>query len=265
MTCIALAWTSPEIVVIDLDRDRYRAAIIRDAKSRRDLELFTEAEDPRDVVALVDGVSVLARVADVPGVKAFIVFDTVSSLRGITGAHLLDQEPGRDDCAIRRIHMDDIHRMIAQDSTPFSVPKGVLTVSAELASKITLRELFTKIQRKGGAVVTDEFLARTCDRLVGRISKTTWVGKVRKPALAAGLDTQILAELERFVEDSSTSEGLWRGFFDLVERNEPMEEVEKRYDVRRDDLEYLVSVLGSEPAGEDAYASSPKKTKKRKA
>lgn len=264
MTCIALAWTSPEIVIIDMDRDKYRPVIARAAASRRDLELFIEANDPRQVIVLVDGVSILARLADVPGVKAFIVFDTVSTLRTVQGAILLDQDPSTDEMAIKKVTMEELMAKVEGPDVPFTVPKEALRVSADLASKITLRELMTKVQRKGGATIGEEFIVRTCDRIVGRVTKATWVSKVRKPALAAGLDTQVLAELERFVEDSSVSEGLWRGFFDLVERNEPMEEVEKKYDVRRADLEYLTAVLGADAVGEEAYTSSPKKTKKRK-
>lgn len=261
--CLALAWTGPEIVIIDIDREKYRPYIARGAGARRDLEMAIAAQDPREVVVLVDGVPTLARVSDVEGVKAFIVFDSVTSLRGVVGASMLDQDPARDDYAMKRLSMADLHVAIAGPDAPFTVPSDVLKVSENLAAKITLRELMAKVKRKAGAVVTDEFIAKTCERIAGRIHKTTWVARVRKPALAAGMDTQALAELERFIEDSSVSEGLWKGFYELVENKDSVEDIEKRYDVRRVDLEYLTEILGGEAVGSKAYVSSPAVRKRR--
>lgn len=262
MTCIGFAWSSPEIVLIDIDRNVYRTFQVREANSRRDLDLFMEAQDPREVVVVVNGVAALARVADVKA--KFVVCDTIDALRTIKGAVIIDHEPGGDDCAMRRISLDDLRAALAGPMIPFTVPSDVVQVSTTLASKITMRELMDKVVRKGAGAITDDFVVRTCERIVGRITKANWVARVRKPALAAGLDTQILAELERFVEDGSVSDGLWRGFYDLVEIRDPMDVVLKKYDVRQSDLEFLVDLLGNEAIGPEAYAANPTKTKKRK-
>lgn len=263
MTCIALAWTSPEILAIDLDRDKYLPVVVRNADGRKNLELATANVDGKGVVALVDGVHNLARVADVPA-KAFIVFDTVPQLRLVTGSVLLDQDPTTNEYAKKRISIDELHGIIEANPIPFTVPVEALKVSSTLAGKILLSELFEKFQRKAGAAATDDFLVKTCARIVGRLHKSTWTNRVRKPALAAGVDVQLLAEMERFIEDSSVSEGLWKGFYDIVENGADIAEVEKRYDVRAKDLAFLLSVLGSTPAGPDGYVTSPEKTKKRR-
>lgn len=264
MTCIALAWTSPEIVLIDLDRSKYLPVLVRDAGDRKSLELAVVGAKDKAVVALVDNISNLARVADVPA-KAFVVFDTVVQLRQVHGSIMLDQDPSTNDYAMKRIRIDDVHAVIDGPQQPFTVPAEALKTSAALAGKILLSELMEKIHRKAGAeIVNSEFITKTCARIAGRIAKATWVARVRKPALAAGIDSQLLAELERFIEDSSVSEGLWKGFYDIVENSVPMDEVEKRYDVRAADLTFLLSVLGSTPAGADGYVTSPDKTKKRR-
>lgn len=262
MACIALAWTSPEIVIIDIDRDKYRPFIARDQKCRKELELFLQSEDDRPVVVLVEGVHTLARVSDLKA-KSFILFDTITAIRGVHGAVCLDQGP-TDDPDPRRFTIHQLHDAIETVVEDFTVSKDAVRVSATLASKITLREICDKIKRKGGSSVAEDFVSRTCDRIVGRITKAGWVSRVRKPALAAGMDTQLIAEMERFVEDSSVSEGLWRGFYDLVELNVPVQDVESRYDVRGADLHYLTEILGSQPIGAESYASNPVKTKRRK-
>ncbi len=262
--CIALAWASPELVILDIDRVKYRPVIVRDASSRKELELALAAQDSRGLVAIVDGVGALARIADLP-LAGFIVHDTLMALGQVQGAVLLDQEPGRTDPAIKRIRIEDIHAVLEQPSVGFSVPHTLVKVSAELAKKITLRELMAKILKKSGPeIVNQDFILKTCERIVGRSHKSTWVAKVRKPAQAAGIDVQVLAELERFIEDSSVSEGLWKGFYALVEQTKDVAEVEKAHDVRTDDLYYLREVLGGDPIGAEGYVTSPSKTKHRK-
>lgn len=264
--CIALAWASPEIVILDIDRSKYRPIVVRDANSRKEIELALAAQDPRGLVPIVDSVGTFARIADLP-VAGFIVTDTLLALGQVQGAMILDQEPGRTDPAIKRVRIEDIHAVLdgTVPSQPFSVPHTLVKVSTELAKKITLRELMAKVLKKSGEeIVTPEFVLKTCERIAGRIHKSTWVARVRKPAQAAGIDVQVLGELERFIEDSSVSEGLWKGFYALVESNKDIAEVEKAHDVRADDLYYLREILGSDPLGPDGYVTSPTKTKKRK-
>ncbi len=263
--CIALAWAGPELTILDIDRTKYRPVIVRDASSRKELELALAAQDPRGLVAVIDGVGAFSRIADLP-IAGFIVHDTLAALAQVQGVQILDQEPGRTDPAMRRIRIDEVHAILdgSVPSAPFTVPHSLVKVSAELAKKITLRELVAKVQKKGAEIVTEEFVLKTCERIAGRVHKSTWVARVRKPALAAGLDVQVLGELERFIEDSSVSEGLWKGFYALVESAKDIVEIEKLYDVRADDLYYLREVLGSTPVGSDGYVTSPTKTKKRK-
>ncbi len=262
MTCIGLSWTSPEIVLIDISREKYRTFVAKESQSRHELELFLAAEDSRDAVVLVQGISTLARLADLS--VHFVCFDTPTLLRSIQGIVAMDQDPTKDDCAMIRITMADLEKVLDGPFQAFTVPKDIIQISAALASKITLKELITKTARKGGDAVTQEYIQKTCERIVGRISKATWLARVRTPALKAGLDSQVHAELERFVDDSSVSDGLWRGFYDLVELQEPLDSVLKKYDVRASDLEYLTDILGSDAVGPENYVTSPLQTKKRR-
>jgi hypothetical protein len=111
---------------------------------------------------------------------------------------------------------------------------------------------------------SSEFSTWACKYVTKLINKKTWVASARKPALALGIPIKTLAELEKSIETSKTSDEIWRAFYDFSANGISIEEAINKYAVAKDDMEFIVNKLQAEPGQNLELLEVPGLSKRKK-
>lgn len=240
---VGLAFTSPSIAVMVINRSMFRVHLYHN--SPEDLHSFLQEADDRLPVVLVDGISALKRLSSVDGVHSFLVTDDPLALSQIEGVVLLDAEsdPMFSGHKKKNITPEELNSALLSSPPSFRLPASDSALD-DLGDDISFREVLSTVSYD--KELGDEFLKNVCSYLVGIIHRKSWVSRVQKPALAMGVPVERLAELEKFIETTHSSEMLWRAFFSHVEASVPLQDAANQFGARIDDLEFIVSVLGTE-------------------
>lgn len=242
-TLVGLAFTSPAIAVMVIDRSRFRVHFYQNKPS--ELHSFLQEADERLPVVLVDSVQDLRRIVDVEGVHAFLLSEDPRVLSEITGITLLDAEPDPKYSGFRKIMIrpEVLNAALFKTGTFSFTPESSEAMSA-LREDVTLRELIQTVVADKEPPDSD-FVANVCFYTVGLLQKRSWISRVQKPALAHGISVERMAELEKFVESAPSAEMLWRAYYDHVEKGVPIKDVVSQFEADEKDLEFVISHIGA--------------------
>lgn len=251
---VGLAFTSPAIAVMVIDRVRFRIHLYQNKPS--ELHAFLQEADDRLPVVLVDSAQDLIRISDVEGIHSFLLSEDPRVISEIGGATLLDAEPDPKYAGFRKvlIRPDDLNAALAKSGS-FSFTEAAVNAMSSLRDDVLLSELVQ-------TVVTDKLLAdedlisNICLYAVGVLQKRSWVSRVQKPALAAGVSVERMAELEKFIETAPSAEMLWRAYFEHAEGGVPIKNAVSQFDASEKDLEFLISHIGAKKGLK--YARDPR-------
>lgn len=240
---VGLAFTSPAIAVMVIDRSRFRVHFYQNRPS--ELHAFLQEADERLPVVLVDSASDLMRIADVEGIHSFLLSEDPRVLSEINGVTLLDAEPDPKYSGFRKVMIrpETLNAALIKKSS-FSFTQESLDAMASLRDDVTLREMIQTVVADK-TLADEDFLSNVCLYAVGVLQKRSWVSRVQKPALAAGISVERMAELEKFIETAPSAEMLWRAYFEHAEGGVPLKDAVAQFEADEKDLEFLVSHLGA--------------------
>ena len=240
---VGLAFTSPAIAVMVIDRTKFRVHFYQNKPS--ELHSFLQEQDERLPVVLLDSVLDLQRIHQVEGIHSFLLSDDPRVIAEIPGANLLDATPDDKFSGFKKIMItaDDINSALLA-STAFTLPEDPASPLASLRDEISFCELLQSVvaDRK----MDPEFIPSVCSYLAGTLPKRSWVSKVQKPGLAIGIPIERMAELEKYIETAPSAEMLWRSYFDHVESGISLESVVSQFESNLKDLEFIISHVGAE-------------------
>lgn len=238
-TLVGLAFTTPAIAVMVIDRTLFRIHVWQNRPS--ELHAFLQEQDDRLPIVLVDSLTDLTRISSVEGVHAFLLSEDPRTLFEIDGALVLDAVPDKYS-GYKKVMIDSetLNSALLKRGS-FTVGSASLA-SVALRSDITLRELVHSVA--SSASLDDDFVSNVCLYVVGLLQRRSWVSRVQKPALAAGVQVERLAELEKFIESSPPAEMLWRAYFDHAEAGVPLADVVSAFDAEAKDLDFIIANIG---------------------
>lgn len=244
---IGLAFTSPQIVVLLSDREKFRVHLYQ--RRPNELHAFTEAEDDRLPVVLLTSVRDLYRVHEIEGVHAFVLFDDPEVLHQIEGCRVLDcSGDSTVGYSPQTMTAAEFNSLLAE-SAPFNVNPQAHLVLKELAQEIQFRKLLNSYG------FSDDFKVLACLHLIGAITQKSWVSRGQKVALTDGVPANKIAEIENFV--NGCGEGLWRAWYEVNEEGVPPEAAAAQMDANLEDLQYIISVIGKRTG--IRYSRNPRK------
>lgn len=238
---VGLAFTSPQIAIMVLDRDRFRVHYYQNRPN--ELHAFLQERDKRRPVVLVKSVRDLNRVKDVDGIHAMMLFDDPETMAKIEGISILDAETDEEYAGYKKrvASAAQINAALLKKGS-FRLDPKALEALGSLSNDISFQELVKSVI--GKKEVPDEFLENVCLYLAGALQKKSWVARVQKPGLSAGISVERMAELEKFIEQSPTGEMLWRAFYEVNEDDVPLHDAAEQFEANEDDLKFLVDTLG---------------------
>jgi len=240
-TLVGIAYTAPEIAVMSLDRELFRAFVYEGRPG--ELHAFLQSTDDRHSVVLLRSISELVRVQNVAGVGAFLLFDEPSVMAEIEGINLIDSEKDGIVFAKRQISVAELNAALLQPGE-FTVPEDLRSSVQRLSQSISLVQLLDGIEPYEKDLPT-EWYTTVCSYLAGQLQKRSWVARGQKPALSASVPVEKIAEIEKFIQDAPSGEMLWRAYYDHVENDVPVDDVCAQYECPAADLAYMVKRLGS--------------------
>ncbi len=240
---VGLAFTSPPIAVMVIDRTRFRVHFYQNKPS--ELHAFLQEADERLPVVLVDSAADLMRISDVEGVHSFILSEDPRVLSEINGVNLLDAEPDPKYAGFRKVMIrpETLNAALLKRGS-FSFTPQALEAMASLRDDVTLRELVQTVVADRD-LSDEDFVSNICLYAVGALQKRSWVSRVQKPALNAGISVERMAELEKFIETSPSAEMLWRAYFEHAEGGVPLKDAAAQFEADEQDLGFLVSHIGA--------------------
>lgn len=242
-TLVGLAFTSPAIAVMVIDRSVFRVHFYQNKPA--ELHAFLQDTDTRLPVVLLDSVNDLRRVADVEGVHAFLLSEDPRVLSEITGTLLLDAIPDPKYAGFRKVMIrPEVLNAALKRTGSFTLTEEAATALSSLREDITLRELVKSVL-SDNTVPEEEFLQNVCLYAVGALQRRSWVSRVQKPVLAAGVSIDRMAELEKFIETAPSAEMLWRAYYAHAEGGVPIKDAVTQFEANAKDLAFLVSNLGA--------------------
>lgn len=240
---VGLAFTSPAVAVMVIDRLKFRVHFYQQKPD--DLYAFVQDEDERLPVVLLSDVNDFYRVSQVEGVHTFLLSEDPRVLDEIPGCNLLDAKSDPKYPGYQKVMItpEDLNSALLSDA-PFEVPEEILSSLSELGDDISFRELLQATI--GDLDLGEDFIPNVCKYLVGQLQRRSWESRVQKHSLALGLSVERMAELERFLDTASNVEMLWRSYYAHVEDEVPLQDVVSQFQSNRKDLDFLISVLGTE-------------------
>lgn len=258
MNLLGLAYTVPSVAVLAINRDACRVYLYEPG-ALNSLKLFLQQEDRRTSVVLVRTLNELRSILQSGlDVGTVILFETFKVMSLIEGIYILDSKDGERVF----VRPGDLHISIQGDSRPVSIDKA-WHVARNLENEINFRDLVRVV------TTVKDFDKIVCQYLVGLINKKAWVDLARKPALAAGVTIEALAELERYVDTSKGADLLWRSFHMFTAQNLPLATIVDVHSVDKYDFEYICEILAVEQGQKLDFAAPPpvdsKKAKRKKA
>lgn len=238
---VGLAFTSPQIALMVCDRDRFRVHFYQNRPN--ELHAFIQEKDERLTVVLVKSVHDLNRVKDVDGIHALLLFDDPEVMSQIDGISILDAEADTKYAGYKKkvASSSSLNTALLKRGS-FSLGAKAVSSIRVLSSDITFREMIQTVL--SDKKLPDEFLANVCLYLVGALQKRSWVSRVQKTGLSAGISVEKMAELEKFIEQAPAGEMLWRAFYDLNEDGVSVADVVSQFEANEDDLKFVVAALG---------------------
>jgi len=266
---IGLAFTSPGLAVCVIDREKYRVCY-HDQSTAADFRLFLQQKDDRKPVVFVTSARVLAEIQPIGEgvVESYVLFSDPAILTEIKGIHLPDIT-GEAAGGWTRVTItpDQFNAMLdKEDSGTFEVTEKALTASGDLMKGITFKELVEAVEASYKELGKDstDLVLQACRYVTKLISKKTWVSSARKPALNAGINVKVLAELEKSIETDKAAEELWRAFYDLATNGTDLQKILTNYTVTKDDIDLLVSKLNPGQGQTFEFTIVPGVAKKKK-
>jgi hypothetical protein len=267
---IGLAFTSPGVAVITVDREKYRV-FYHDRSTASDFRIFLQQKDGRKPVVFLKSVRDLPELQKMGEgeVESFVLFEDPSVLCQIEGTKLPDVT---GDATIgwtkRIVTPEEFNSLLSNDEKEtFTVTEKALAVNGELTKGITFKELIQAVTASYKELQTDskDFVIAACKYITKQINKKAWVSSARKPALAVGVNVKVLAELEKAIETDKASEELWRAFYGFVVNSEDRAKIITSYAINQDDFEFIVANLNAVPGQQLEFTAVPGTTKKKRA
>lgn len=267
---IGLAFTSPGVAFIAIDRSKYRV-YYHEQSSLTDFRLFLSNKDDRKPVVFVNSVRDLVDLDKVTEdkVENFVLFEDPKVLFNIEGAILPDfrKDPVLDWVKIT-ITQDYFNKLLEapSENCSFNVTDKALVSSNLNTAPITFFELVQAVEAcyadKG--VDSSTFTTAACKYVTKLISKKAWVSLGRKPALAAGIPIKAIAEVEKSIETSKLADEIWRAFYEYTTSNVSLSELSVKYVVTLQDLDFIVKTLKAEPGVALEFTAAPGVSKRKK-
>jgi len=248
---VGLAFTTPAIAVMVIDRARFRVHFYQNKPA--ELHAFLQEADERLPIVLVDSAQDLRRIADVEGIHAFLLSEDPRVLSEIQGATLLDAKPDKYSGFQKVLIRPEILNAALLKKGSFSFTQEAVDAMSALRDDVTLRELVQTVSDK---TLEEDFVSNICLYAVGLLQKRSWISRVQKPALAAGISVERMAELEKFVETAPSAEMLWRAYYDHAEAGVPLKDAVAAFEADEKDLEFVISHIGAKKGLK--YARDPR-------
>lgn len=238
---VGLAFTSPQIAIMVCDRARFRVHFYQNRPN--ELHAFLQEQDARLPVVIVKSVHDLNRVKDVEGIHAMMLFDDPETMAKIEGIKILDAETDDEYAGYKKkvASSDKLNAALLKKGS-FRLDAKAVSALRSLSKDITFRELVKTVI--GKRKVPDNFLEYVCLYLAGTLQKKSWVARVQKPGLSAGISIEKMAELEKFIEQAPAGEMLWRAFYEVNEDGVSAHDAAEQLEANEEDLKFLVKVLG---------------------
>lgn len=249
---VGLAFTTPAIAVMVIDRAQFRVHFYQNKPA--ELHAFLQEADDRLPVVLVDSAAALQRIAKVEGVHSFLLSDDPRVISEIQGAVLLDAKVDKYSGFQKVMITPETLNAALAKSGSFSFTQSVLDAMSSLREDVSLRELV--VQTAADKRLEEDFVSNVCLYAVGLLQKRSWVSRVQKPALNAGVSVERLAELEKFIETAPSAEMLWRAYYDHAECGVPLADAVAAFEADEKDMEYVISHVGAKKGLK--YARDPK-------
>lgn len=266
---IGLAFTSPGVAVLAVDRDRYRV-FYHDQSTVADFRLFLQQKDDRKPVVFVKSVRDLAELEPIGAgvVESYVLFDDPSTLTLINGIQLPDVT-GDATLGWTKVMVtpDTLNTLLDNGvNETFEITEQALAASGNLTKGITFKELLSAVEASYRELGKDseEFVGLACKYVVKLINKKAWISSARKPALAAGVNVKVLAELEKAIETDKASDELWRAFYDYSTNGTELQKVLTGYAINREDLEFIVQKLNATPGQQLEFTAVPGTSRKKR-
>jgi len=239
---VGIAFTSPAIAVTVIDHDLFRVHFYR--KNPGALHAFLQEADDRLPIVLLSSMRDLKRVEKVKGVHAFLLAEDPRALFEVKGANILDAVPDEKHLGYKKMDItpEDINSALSLPPS-FEITEEALAALGSLADDISFYELVHGVT-EGYKGLPDEYETNICMYVVRALQRRSWVARVQKPGLKAGVPVEKMAEIEKYIDTSPFSDLLWRAYYDHVENKVPLEEVVSQYEANKKDLEYVIKVLG---------------------
>jgi hypothetical protein len=238
-----------------MDRSRFRVHLYQ--RKPGELHAFLQEADSRLPIVLVTSVQDLSRIKDLDDVHSFVLFEDPDVLNRVQGIRLLDAEPDEAFGSFKKVKItpERLNAALLMGGE-FKIPEDVLESVRSLSKDISFRELLQSVV--AGRSLTADFTKHVCMYLVGLLQKKSWVARVQKVGLTAGVAVEKMAELEKFIETSPPAEMLWRAYYEHAEAGVPVKSACDQFEADEKDVEFLVSVLGAEKG--QRYYRNPHET-----
>lgn len=240
-TLVGLAFTSPSIAVMVIERSVFRVHYYQGKPD--ELHAFLQEQDKRKPIVVLTAVNELWRLRDVKKIHGFLLCEDPEILFKINGCNVLDAVSDTEYGGYKqqKIRPEQLNAALVPAGT-FQVDEAVLGTLRRLSSDISLRELYQTVTT--GKDPDSDFRANVCWYLVGAMQKKSWVSRVQKVALSAGVPVDKIAELERFIETAPSAEMLWRAYYDHAENGVPFEDAVAQFEADAEDLQFIVDAIG---------------------
>lgn len=265
---IGLAFTSPGMAFLAIDRKVFRV-YYHDQSTLTDFRLFLDQEDTKAPIVFVKNIRDLAELRPIGEgrVKSYVLFEDPKVLSNIEGAMLPDfrKDPVTEWLKVI-ITPDQFNAFLKTEIGSFTITDSAINASSQMVEPITFLELVRVIEDSFRELQQDpkDFSTLACKYVTKLINKKNWVASARKPALAAGVPIKTLAELEKSIETSKTSDEIWRAFYDYSTNGINIIEVLGKYSVAKDDFEFIVNKLEAQPGQKLEFLLAPGISKRKK-
>lgn len=267
---IGLAFTSPGMAFLAIDRKTYRV-YYHDQATLTDFRLFLDQEDNKLPIVFVKNIRDLAELRPIgqDKVKSYVLFEDPKVLSNIEGALLPDfRKDFITEWSKITITPDQFNAFLGSNSNEdFNITENAIKASSQMVEPITFLELVRVIEDSFRELQQDpkDFSTLACKYVTKLINKKNWVASARKPALAAGVPIKTLAELEKSIETSKTSDEIWRAFYDYSTNGITLLDVLAKYSVAKDDFDFIISKLEAASGQNLEFLAAPGISKRKKA
>lgn len=264
---IGLAFTSPGMAILAIDRTIYRV-YYHDQTTLTDFRLFLEQQDKRIPVVFVKSIRDLAALQPIGEgiVKSYLLFEDAEVLWNIEGALLPDL---KEDLVTKwekiRITPKELNDLILSNNKPFKLTEKALKESSKMIDPITFKELLNAVENVYKEKKQDptNLIVLACKYISKTISKKIWITSGRKPALELGVPIKVIAELEKNIETSKTSDEVWRAVYEYSTKSTDLLTLVTKYAVSKEDIEFIIEKAGITQDDTTVFQSVPGKSKRK--